>query len=161
MGCVSHSPDLPSPSKEALEAVYGQVSESGLRLTQPRRRILSALLNVGHATPEQLTASVNQDGETPLPASTVYRNLEALASADLVRHTHLDHGAPSFNLPHHGEHLHLVCRECGAVIEADHQIADDFVRNLWTRFSFEADVTHMAIHGRCRDCQALTTERPS
>lgn len=150
-----------NPATKALDEVYAQVSASGLRLTQPRRRILAALLNVGHATPEQLTVAVNQDGDTALPASTVYRNLEALAHADLVRHSHLDHGAPSFNLPHHGQHLHLVCAGCGAVIEADHHVADDLVRNLWADFGFEADVTHMAIHGRCRDCRAGTTERPT
>lgn len=134
--------------------MYLQVNASGLRLTKPRRRILAALLSVGHATPEQLTSRVNEDDRAPLPASTVYRNLESLAAAGLVRHNHLDHGPASFSLPNHGEHLHLVCRECQAVLEADRALADTLVRNLYDHYGFEADVTHMAIHGTCRDCQA-------
>jgi len=125
---------------------------AGLRLTGPRRRVLSALGRLGHATPEKLAGALAQDGGGELPASTIYRNLESLAGAGLVRHTHLDHGAPSYHLEAHGEHLHLVCRRCGRVIEAEPGLAAELARNLRAGHGFEPEVTHMAIHGRCARC---------
>lgn len=123
----------------------------GLRLTQPRRRLVAALRRAGHATPEQLAAAVAQEGP-PMALSTVYRNLEALAEAGLVTHTHLDHGPPSYHLVDHGVHLHLLCTGCGAIAEADPSAAAGLAGNLRRSHGFVADVTHMAIHGRCADC---------
>lgn len=125
---------------------------TGLRLTGPRLRILGALRRLGHATPEELAADLPQDGGGGLPASTIYRNLESLAAAGMVRHSHLDHGAPSYHLEEHGDHLHLFCRECESVTQADRDLASELVRNLRGQYGFEAEVTHMAIHGRCAAC---------
>ena len=125
--------------------------DAGLRMTEPRRRVLGALAHLGHATPEVLVAYLAQQSAS-LPASTVYRNLESLAGAGLVRHAHMHHGAPAYHLPTHGEHLHLVCRGCGEVIEAAPELARDLARNLRRDHGFDADVTHMAIDGRCRRC---------
>lgn len=130
----------------------GRLRAAGLRLTSPRRRLLSALGALGHATPEALTTAICADGGGSLPASTVYRNLEALTAAGLVGHSHLDHGAPTYHLAEHGDHLHLVCRGCGSVQEADPDLATALRRNLRSGHGFEADVTHMAIHGRCARC---------
>jgi len=137
----------------------GRLRSVGLRMTQPRQRVLTALERQGHATPEELGAALAADGQATLPASTVYRNLESLAQAGLINHSHVHHGAPSYHLPQHGDHLHLVCRQCGAVIEADAELARDVARNLQQAHGFDADVTHMAIHGRCRSC-ARTASTP-
>lgn len=146
----------------ALEAaeVQRRLRLAGLRLTGPRRRVLEALGRAGHATPEQLAGALAQDGAGELPASTIYRNLESLAGAGLVRHTHLDHGAPSYHLEAHGEHLHLVCRSCGRVVEADPAMAEELARNLRAAHGFAPEVTHMAIHGRCARCAAASPVAP-
>jgi len=126
-------------------------------MTEPRRRVLQALEHLGHATPEVLVGHLAQ-GSAPLPASTVYRNLESLAGAGLVRHSHMHHGAPAYHLPTHGNHLHLVCRGCGDVIEAAPELARDLARNLRSTHGFDADVTHMAIDGRCCRCSGEQRE---
>ncbi|MGC1206740.1 MAG: Fur family transcriptional regulator [Ornithinimicrobium sp.] len=129
-----------------------QLRAAGLRMTDPRRRVLVALERLGHATPEELTVALADDGGPALPASTIYRNLESLARAGIVRHSHVHHGPPTYHLPEHGDHLHLVCRSCGEIVEADPALARDLARNLWDAHGFDAEVTHMAIHGHCRDC---------
>lgn len=146
MGSVSASP---TPVEQDW---VDRLRDTGLRMTQPRRRVLLALERLGHATPEELNVALEHDGGTSLPASTIYRNLESLAGAGLVRHSHVHHGAPTYHLPEHGDHLHLVCRSCGRIIEAPPGLARDLARNLWEAHGFDAEVTHMAIHGRCRVC---------
>jgi Fur family ferric uptake transcriptional regulator len=121
-------------------------------MTGPRRRVLQALAQLGHATPETLAAAVSGDGGGAVAPSTIYRNLESLATAGLVRHSHLDHGPPSYYLAEHGDHLHLVCRSCGRVTSADPGLAAGLARSLLQQDGFDADVTHMAIHGQCSRC---------
>lgn len=144
----------------AGQDVETHLRQAGLRLTAPRRRVLAALARLGHATPEELAAEVSADGGGPVPGSTIYRNLQSLAAADVVRHSHLDHGAPSYHLAEHGDHLHLVCRGCGAVLEADPALAAGLAESLRARHGFDAAVTHMAIHGRCARCERESPDRP-
>lgn len=129
-----------------------QLRRQGYRVTGPRRRVLRALAGLGHATPDELAAALARDGDDPIALSTVYRNLEALTEAGVVTHSHLDHGPPSYHLVDHGDHLHLVCGRCGSVTEAEPGSAEELAGNLLHEHGFVADVTHMAIHGRCRHC---------
>ncbi|MGB7448748.1 MAG: Fur family transcriptional regulator [Ornithinimicrobium sp.] len=148
--------DAPADPPASTEQDWtAALRHAGLRMTEPRRRLLRALEHFGHATPEMLVAHLAEQSSS-LPASTIYRNLEALARAGLVRHSHMHAGAPAYHLPTHGDHLHLVCRSCGRIIEADANLAGDLARNLYRAHGFDADVTHMAIDGRC--CRCSTTD---
>ncbi|MEO7059650.1 MAG: transcriptional repressor [Lapillicoccus sp.] len=124
----------------------------GKRLTPQRRRILDALAAVAHGTPDLIGQTVAADGGPELPLSTIYRGLEVLEELGFVGHTHLDHRAPSYHLAEHATHIHLVCLGCGTVSEAPVEDAATFTGNLRAVHGFEADVTHMAVHGWCVDC---------
>lgn len=128
----------------------------GLRMTEQRRRVLAVLTRRSHLTPDAISALVDGDGGPELPPSTIYRTLDALEEVGLVEHTHLDHRAPTYRLAGHHGHLHLRCRACGRVVEVDPAVAEDFVERLAATTGFAADLTHMAIHGRCAECAADT-----
>lgn len=125
----------------------------GLRLTPQRERVVRAVAGLGHGTAEEVLAAVNADGGRPVPPSTVYRCLEALEASGAVRHTHLDHRSPSYQLVDHDSHVHLVCRHCGRVGEVDLAVLDGLQATIEGASGFEADLTHMAIHGRCSACR--------
>ena len=63
--------------------------------------------------------------------STVYRTLELLEELGLVTHTHLGHGAPTYHAATDEDHLHLVCRDCGEIIETDVAVADTLIGDCW------------------------------
>ncbi len=125
----------------------------GLRATPQRRFVLGALQGLGHATPEQVWDQVQRVAPSMSP-STVYRALELLEELGVVAHTHLGHGAPSYHLATHADHVHLVCRRCGSVQSADvsraHQLADE----ITARFGFVPDLGHLSVEGLCRSCAA-------
>ena len=113
--------------------------------------VLAAVNELGHATPEQVCARV-QETASGINISTVYRTLELLEELGLVQHTHLGHGAPTYHAATNDDHLHLVCRECGSVTETDVSTADALVHRLAEQHGFETDVAHFAIYGRCKGC---------
>ncbi len=124
----------------------------GKRLTSQRERVLDAVRRLGHATPEAIAEAV-ADGGTPLPASTVYRSLDALQELGLVGHTHVDHRTPSYHLVEHATHVHVVCRGCGWMGEVPLAAADGLVARIEDELGFAADVAHAAVHGLCRTCR--------
>jgi Fur family ferric uptake transcriptional regulator len=135
-----------------MHDVGEQLRARGRRMTSQRQRVLDAVRELAHATPEEVVAAVAADGGPPLAPSTVYRALDALEELAVVSHTHLDHRAPSFHLAEHADHIHLVCRDCGRVEQCPSELADGFAGNVLRDKGFVADVTHMAIHGRCSSC---------
>ena len=122
----------------------------GYRLTPQRQLVLDAVARLGHGTPDEICAEV-QRSAPGVNLSTVYRTLELLEELALVTHAHLGHGAPTYHAAG-GDHLHLVCRDCGTVIETDVELADALVARLAEQHGFETDVAHFAIYGRCQEC---------
>ncbi|WP_069816732.1 Fur family transcriptional regulator [Streptomyces sp. TP-A0874] len=125
----------------------------GYRLTPQRQLVLEAVDKLEHATPDDILNEVRRTAGS-VNISTVYRTLELLEELGLVSHAHLGHGAPTYHLAARHHHLHLVCRDCGEVIEADASVATDFTEQLRQTFGFDTDLKHFAIYGRCGDCTA-------
>ncbi|MBA2558332.1 MAG: transcriptional repressor [Propionibacteriales bacterium] len=130
-----------------------QLRSRGYRLTPQRQLVLQAVTALGHATPEDVLGWVRERA-AGVNISTVYRTLELLESLRLVKHTHLSHGAPTYHAAAAPEHVHLVCRECGDVIERDPAVVASLVEALRSDVGFEADVGHLTVFGRCRSCAA-------
>lgn len=126
--------------------------EKGYRLTPQREMILAAVDELGHATPDEVLAHVQQHAST-INASTVYRTLEVLEELGLVRHAHLSDRAPTYHSTRGHEHFHLVCRGCRKVISVDAEDAAPFVESLATRHAFSPDLGHLTVFGRCHDCE--------
>ncbi len=140
--------DEPSPGRGWDE----QLRARGYRVTPQRQLVLEAVARLDHATPEEIGAQVQQTARG-VNISTIYRTLELLEQIGMVTHTHLGHGAPTYHLATHAEHVHLVCGDCGGVTE----IGPDAIRALITvldeRHGFETDVGHFTIFGRCANCR--------
>lgn len=125
--------------------------ERGYRLTPQRQLVLEAVDSLGHATPEDILCEVRRTA-SGVNISTVYRTLELLEELGLVSHAHLGHGAPTYHLADRLHHMHLVCRDCGTVIETDVSLAQPLIDALRAAHGFDTDMKHFAIFGRCKDC---------
>jgi Fur family transcriptional regulator, ferric uptake regulator len=129
-----------------------QLRARGYRVTPQRQLVLEAVARLDHATPEEIAAQVQQTARG-VNISTIYRTLELLEQIGMVTHNHLHHGAPTYHLATHADHVHLVCGDCGRVSE----IGPDAIRPLITaldeRHGFQTDVGHLTVFGRCADCR--------
>ncbi|MFI2303063.1 Fur family transcriptional regulator [Actinacidiphila glaucinigra] len=125
--------------------------QRGYRLTPQRQLVLEAVDALEHATPDDILTEVRKTA-SGINISTVYRTLELLEELGLVSHAHLGHGAPTYHLADRHHHMHLVCRDCESVIEADVSVAEPLTARLRETYGFETDMKHFAIFGRCAEC---------
>ena len=123
----------------------------GLRLTAQRQLILEAVRGLGHATPEQVHGAVREVA-AGINITTVYRTLELLEELGLVSHTHLSHGSPTFHAIGEEQHVHLVCRVCGAVDEVEPALLAPVAAQLEGQRGFLVDIGHVALFGVCAHC---------
>lgn len=145
-----------STSKEVEAGGWqGQLRAKGYRLTPQRQLVLEAIGALGHATADDILSQVRETARG-INVSTVYRTLDLLEELALVTHTHLGHGAPTYHVADDAEHVHLVCRSCGAISEVSPEVVAATVDRLAADHGFEADVHHFAVFGRCAGCRGAS-----
>ena len=135
--------------REASEALR----ELGYRLTPQRQLILASLQDSdNHISAEEIYAQVRAKYPR-VNISTVYRTLELLKSLGLVTETDLGGGRFRYHYADKGHHHHLICARCGAIIEVDESLLLPLKRTLLKEYGFWANISHLAIFGRCTECR--------
>jgi len=132
--------------------IVSKLSERGYRLTPQRMMILSAIESSDdHISAEEIYAQVV--AKYPhVNISTVYRTLELLKQLGLVTETDLGGGRFRYHPADKGHHHHLVCQQCGAIIDLDESLLSPLKSALLREYKFSADLRHLAIFGRCASC---------
>ena len=132
--------------------IVNKLNELGYRLTPQRVMILSAIENSeNHISAEEICAQIAAK-YPQVNISTVYRTLELLKRLGLVTETDLGGGRVSYHPADRGHHHHLVCQECGAIIDLDEAVLASLKDTLLREYKFIADLRHLAIFGRCTKC---------
>ncbi len=134
------------------EDIVSKLSELGYRLTPQRMMIVSAIENSDdHISAEEIYAQVVAKYPN-VNISTVYRTLELLKHLGLVTETDFGGGRVRYHPAGKGHHHHLVCQECGAIIDLDESVLSSVKDVLLREYGFVADLRHLAILGRCVKC---------
>ena len=133
--------------------LLSQLSEQGYRLTPQRMLVLSAIANSEHhISAEEIHARVV--AKYPhVNISTIYRTMDLLKRLGLVTETDLGGGRVRYHPADKGHHHHLVCQDCGAVIDLDESVLASLKSRLLRECKFSADLSHLAIFGRCDGCR--------
>jgi Fur family ferric uptake transcriptional regulator len=133
--------------------VNERLRELGYRLTPQRQLILAALQGSDdHISAEEIHAQVRAKYHH-VNISTVYRTLELLKSLGLVTETDLGGGRFRYHSAEKGHHHHLICERCGAIIDVDESLFSPLKRTLFKDYGFRANISHLAIFGRCANCR--------
>ena len=132
--------------------IVSKLSELGYRLTPQRVMVLSAIENSdNHISAEEIYAQIVAK-YPQVNISTVYRTLELLKRLGLVTETDLGGGRVRYHPADKGHHHHLVCQECGAIIDLDESLLSSLKSTLLREYKFSADLRHLAIFGHCAKC---------
>jgi len=143
---------------EKHRKLFEGLREKGLRLTPQREMILSAISKgAGHFSAEALMAVVRKQYPY-LNKSVIYRNLERLTELGILNQADFGKGYLEYELHDHPHHHHLVCQNCGKIIEIDEAMLLSFYQKLQLEYDFEPSINHQAIKGLCGDCR---TEKKS
>ena len=141
--------------EKLLEEFKALLKKNGEKFTIQREVILETLYNSDeHLTPEALHQLIQkQHPELKTGIATIYRTLSRLEESDIVTSLSFGVQGKKYELGAKDHHDHMICTECGSIIEfvddeiekRQHKIADEF--------GFKMTDHSMQIYGICRDCQ--------
>jgi Fur family transcriptional regulator, ferric uptake regulator len=135
----------------SVEDVIALVRARGGRATPSRRLLLEVLFEADDHMSAEVLALAVQARAPDVHISTIYRNLEDLQRLGVVVHSHLGHGAATYQLAAQA-HAHFICEDCGALIEAPDELFSTLASTARHRYGFFIDPRHFAIVGRCSAC---------
>jgi len=102
-------------------------------------------------TAEEIFEEVQQKSQV-VNIATVYRVLDLLYAEGLACRNDLGAGKIVYATTQHGSHIHLVCRRCGHILDADESLTAPLEENLKQQYSFKPDLQHISIFGLCKVC---------
>jgi Fur family ferric uptake transcriptional regulator len=148
---VSHCAEpLPLPTPIAA---LGTLRARGLRISETRRQVVDALFAAdAPVSADELGRRVGAD-----PAS-VYRNLDALEAAGIVRHVHVGHAAGRYVLSGRHEGGYAACERCGRFEAIDPQELAPVRELLEAALGYEIRFGHFPVVGICPSCRSTPTQ---
>lgn len=144
---------------EEKEIFLEHIQKAGLRRTAQRDLILEIFLRTeDHLTSEDLYWLVQKDDPT-VGHTTVYRTLKLLTEAGLAREVRFGDNKTYYE--HHFKHEHhdhMICTECGKVIEFFSQGIETLQDEMADKFGFRLSHHSLRMWGVCTECQAKASE---
>lgn len=142
---------------------HGRLRGSGYRITIPRQAILDVLQSTqGHLSAEDIYIEVRKN-YPQIGLTTVYRTLELLVRMGIVFKFDFGDGRSRYELSEGPEgfrhHHHLVCTECGRVIDyteyldTEKELLDKTETGLSEKYSFRITNHLIRFYGLCDRCQ--------
>jgi Fur family transcriptional regulator, ferric uptake regulator len=150
-------PNAVATAQHELQQFLEFLKRRGMRVTTERLALCEGIFaQHGHIDVEELLASMHAAGST-ISRATVYRNLELLVGCGLVRRQRLGQDRFRYEHVHAGqEHDHLICAECGRVVEFQSQGIVALQREICRAHGFDPGQHTLQIFGRCLDCVPAT-----
>lgn len=140
---------------DQVQVFNNYLASKGLKTTSQRMIILEAFIESdSHYSTEELYLKLRND-YPKIGYATVHRTLKLFAECGIAAERHFGDGQTRFE-PIHGEehHDHLVCTECGLIIEFEEPQIEKLQESVAAAHNFSIDHHRLELYGRCASCAA-------
>ena len=150
------------PLTEEQEVFLKHIQRKGLKRTSQRDLILDVFLRTEeHLSNEDLYQLVKKEDPT-VGQTTVYRTLKLLTEAGLAREVRFGDGRAHYEHNYkHQHHDHMICSECGKIIEFFSAELEAIQDAMAAKHHFEITQHLLRIIGVCADCRRAQKQNPN
>src|ERR1700730_680891 len=147
---------------EEQEVLLKHIQKRGLKRTVQRDLILEVFLRTEeHLSSEDLYRLVQTEDPT-IGHTTVYRTLKLLTDAGLAREVRFGDGRTHYEHNYkHQHHDHMICTECGKIIEFYSAELEAIQDAMAAKHKFQPTQHSLRILGICVDCRRAARENKS
>ena len=148
--------------REEENIFHEHLKREGLKRTAQRDLILDVFLKAeGHVSSEDLYTLVKAKDQS-VGFTTVYRTLKLLKDCGLARELEFHDGRTLYEHNYkHKHHDHLICTQCGALIEFYSEVIENMQDEIVRRYKFKPLHHSHRIFGICANCQKAERAKAS
>ena len=132
--------------------IIAVLRQHGYKLTPQRRQVIEEIASQDHLTPAAIYEKVRQRDHN-IGLVTIYRTLKILSELGLICELHAGGSCHSYTIGSSGHHHHLVCSNCGTVVDFTGYDLGELERRLSKETGFEVEDHLLEFVGVCQDCQ--------
>src|ERR1700676_1716073 len=155
---------MPLPQTEIPGRLQSQLAGRGIRLTAPRRAILSVIETATkHLDASQILRKA-RTVDASVNRSTVYRTLDLLKRQGLIDELdlmHLNGEGHYYERKLGRDHIHMACLRCGKITEFVSKTFESLKKQLQRDCRFHIIVARLEVGGYCPACPREATESDS
>src|SRR5712664_2812467 len=142
------------PNSEEQDVFLQHIQKKGLKRTAQRDLILDMFLRTEeHLSSEDLYRLV-QKQDPSIGQTTVYRTLKLLTEAGLAREVRFGDGMTHYEHNYkHQHHDHMICSECGRIIEFFSAELEAIQDAMAAKHRFQVTQHLLRIIGVCAECR--------
>ena len=157
----SDAPAGPAPS-QLLESFRRYLREHNLPVTAQREQVADVIFKSrGHLSADDIERSLRAAGAN-IGKATIYRTLDLLAQSGMVTPRDFGEGFRRFEpAPGRSHHEHLICLQCGAVIEFVNERLERMKALIAEEYGFRHHHHRLEIFGTCPECQQREAFAPT
>lgn len=146
-------------TSEEQEVFLNHIQKRGLKRTGQRDLILDTFLRTEeHLSSEDLYRLVKKD-DPSIGQTTVYRTLKLLTEAGLAREVRFGDGRTHYEHNYkHQHHDHMICSECGRIIEFFSAELEAIQDAMAAKHRFQVTQHLLRIIGICAECRRAMKE---
>ncbi len=136
--------------------IVATLRQRGYKLTPQRREVLNVISrSQDHLTPADIYEKVHQQHPS-IGLVTIYRTLAILAELGFICELHAGGSCRSYVVRRPSEHHHhLICSDCGTVIDFAGCDLGELEQKLSSETGFEIESHLLEFLGRCQNCQKI------
>jgi Fur family ferric uptake transcriptional regulator len=130
------------------------INRKGLKTTSQRMIILEAFLGSDcHFSTEELYLKLREEFPK-IGYATVHRTLKLFAECGIAAERHFGDGQTRYEPVKEAEHHdHLVCTECGLIIEFEEPQIEQLQEKVAAAHHFQIATHRLELYGLCAGCQ--------
>jgi len=131
-----------------------ELKQAGLKSTAPRIKVLKLLeTHRGEHLSAEDVYQIMLESRQSIGLATIYRVLTQFETAGLVLRHHFGERSV-FELADSDHHDHMVCLECGKIIEFHDDTIETLQVSIAKQNNFEIHDHSLCLYGRCEDCRS-------
>jgi len=132
---------------------YAQMLKAhALKATFQRMTILAAIEERGHLNVDEIYAIVRESHPT-LSLATVYKNIITMVEKGVLVEVPISGHKSKYEIRKHA-HVHLICRECGAVMDQDlNDVLAEDTQTIAQKNAFALENAQINLYGTCASCR--------
>lgn len=129
--------------------IYNKLREAGLRITARKKIILTVLSD----NSDYMLSSADIIGKIrpgSMDTVTVYRILQSLYNAGIIESSIDSQGVTKYKLCDSSPHHHMICTDCGRII--NFPCSERFWEKYLLENKFTEEYHKIEIYGKCKEC---------
>jgi Fur family ferric uptake transcriptional regulator len=135
-----------------ISVLKDHLAKHQLKLTRQRELVLNVFLKMEHITAEQMYHLLAKK-DPHLGLATIYRTLNLFCEAGLAQARHFGTQTQYDNISHKGHHDHLICTDCGKIVEFENCDIERLQEEVARRNGFTIKTHKLELYGLCAACR--------